>query len=273
MKKLLLPALAGAAALSLTSCFQSETVIHVKKDGSGTLVEETTFGEQMKAMMAQMASIGGGADGKAPADPMADMFSEEKMKAKAPKLGDGVSLDKVEKIPGKDGYRVTYKFADINKLKLNESDFSDNMKPPGAEEGKKEEPVTFTYAGGKLGIHMPKPEAKPKDDKDKDKEEEAAEEDGKEDPQEAAMKQVMADMKISIKVVADGGIDKTDATYNSGDTVTLMEIDFGKIVKNPDAMKKMKAAKPESPEDFEKALKGIDGIKMETKGDISVTLK
>lgn len=59
MKRLLLPALAAAAALSLSSCFQSETVIHLNKDGSGTIVETNTVGAQMIAMMGQMAGLGG----------------------------------------------------------------------------------------------------------------------------------------------------------------------------------------------------------------------
>ena len=38
------------AALVLSSCYQSETTIHLKKDGSGTLVEENRFSDQALKM-------------------------------------------------------------------------------------------------------------------------------------------------------------------------------------------------------------------------------
>ena len=269
MKKLLLPLLALATAFGLASCFQSETVIHLNKDGSGTIVEETTLGAQAVAMMGQMSAMGG--EEKDQKDPLADMFSEDKAKTKAASLGEGVIFEKSEKIDtgGKKGARVTYKFADINKLKFKPGDAVSDMKPAGAEANpseKKEEPVTFTYSGGKLVVHLPQPKAgdKPKVEKP---EEEANPQ------QEAMMKQMFADMKVSVKLTADGGIASTDATHAAGDTITLMEMDFGKVVQTPGALKKLQAAQPETPDEIEKALKGIDGIKVETKPEVTVTLK
>ncbi|MFD0893164.1 hypothetical protein KBB96_17225 [Luteolibacter ambystomatis] len=277
MKKQILPLLATVGALTLTSCFQSETVIHLKKDGSGTIVEETSFGEQMKTMMAQMSALGGeGADkGK---DPMAEMFSEEKGKKKAAALGEGVTFDKVEKVKlgDRDGYRVTYKFADINKVKFDPGDATESMKPPGADgeeeedKAKKSDPITFTYASGNLTIHMPKPDPKAKKEGDDSKEEE---EDPQAAQQEAMMKQMFADMKISVRLTADDGIAKTDATYNSGGTITLMEMDFGKLMKDPTAFKKLQKANPQTPEEIEATLKGVEGIKMESKPEVTATLK
>src|SRR5690606_17497927 len=109
-----------------------------------------------------------------------------------------------------DGYRVTYKFSDINKLRLDPGDATQSMKPPGMPEPeKKSEPVTFTFADGKLKIHMPKPEF------DKKEETAAAEipeitEDDTANPQMEAMKKMFSDMKMSIRVVAEDGIAETD---------------------------------------------------------------
>lgn len=272
MKKLLLPLLAAATALGLTSCFQSETVIHLNKDGSGTIVEETTLGAQAVAMMSQMSAMGG--EEKDQKDPLADMFSEDKAKTKATSMGEGVIFEKSEKIDagGKKGARVTYKFADINKVKFKPGDAVSDMKPAGIEEAnpseKKEEPVTFTYADGKLVIHLPQP--KPGDKPKVEQPEANAMADAQ---QEAMMKQMFSDMKVAVKLMAQGGIASTDATHTSGDTITLMEMDFGKVVQTPGALKKLQAAQPETPDDFEKALKGIDGIKVETKPEVTVTLK
>ena len=51
MKKLLLAATSALIALALPGCLQNETTIHLNKDGSGTLVEETKLGAQMLAYL------------------------------------------------------------------------------------------------------------------------------------------------------------------------------------------------------------------------------
>ena len=59
MKKTLLAMASALISLVLPGCFQNETTIHLNKDGSGTLVEETRLGGQMLAMMEQMSALGG----------------------------------------------------------------------------------------------------------------------------------------------------------------------------------------------------------------------
>ena len=83
---------AAAITLSLTSCLEVAETITLKKDGSGTIVEETILGAQMSAMMTQLAALGGGAEGKN------EMFSEEAAKKRAAAIGTGVTVEKVEKI-------------------------------------------------------------------------------------------------------------------------------------------------------------------------------
>ncbi|OYV06308.1 MAG: hypothetical protein CFE26_07005 [Verrucomicrobiales bacterium VVV1] len=275
MKRLLLPALAAAAALSLSSCFQSETVIHLNKDGSGTIVETNTVGAQMIAMMAQMGGLGGEEEkGK---DPLAEMFSEEEAKKKVANYGEGVTFVKVEKVEadGKKGGRATYKFADINKLKINPDAGASGLKDtmPAAEEvkeaEKKAKPVTFAYAGGKLTVNLPQPDAKKAAGGEAPKAEA-----GEQDPQQMEMmKKMMGDMRFSVKLVADGGISETNATYSEGGTITLMDMDFGKIVNNEAAFKKLQTLDQEDPEAFRTAFKDVEGLKMETKKEVSVTLK
>ncbi len=146
-----LRALGILAALALPSCLQNETTITLNKDGSGTVVEETILGAQMLAMMTQFAEPGG-------PDPLADMFSEDKAKAKTAKMGEGVEYVKTEMIDqdGKKGARVTYKFADINKIKISPSeaveDMGDQGPAPEEKKSEKDETVKFAYADGKLKI-------------------------------------------------------------------------------------------------------------------------
>jgi len=275
MKRLLLPALAAAAALSLSSCFQSETVIHLNKDGSGTIVETNTVGAQMIAMMGQMAGLGG--EGAKDEDPLAEMFSEEEAKKKVTNFGEGVTFVKVEKVDagGKKGGRATYKFADINKLKIDPGAGANGLKDtmPEPEEVKEAEknakPMTFAYAGGKLSIKVPQPDAKKADGAEAPKLEV-----GDQDPQQMEMmKKMMGDMRFSVKLVADGGLSETNATYSEGGTITLMDMDFGKIVKDEAAFKKLQTLDQNDPEAFKTAFKDVEGLKFETKKEVTATLK
>ncbi|MEO5713424.1 MAG: hypothetical protein ABIT37_08035 [Luteolibacter sp.] len=277
MKRISLFLSAALAALSLTSCLQNETTIHLNKDGSGTLVEETTLGAQMMAMMEQMSSFGGAAGG-AKKDPLADMFSEEKAKAKAAKLGEGVTLEKNEAIEknGNKGARATYHFADINKLKVTTSEGMKDMSPMGgmgaeAPAAKPAKPINFKYADGNLTITMPEPdktEAAPDAPKPGAEEKEAP---GEQDL--VMMKQMMGDMKMSLKLVVEPGIAETDATFRDGNTVTLMEMDMGKLMENPEFVKNLGKVDQRDPAAAMEMMKKIPGIKAEVKKEITVKVQ
>lgn len=265
MKRYFLPLLSVLAACLLPSCFQNETVIQLNKDGSGTLTEETAFGPQALEMLAQFAQLGG--DG---ADPLADLTSEEKAKTRATELGEGVTLDKVEKTEknGFKGGKTTFRFADINKLKLSSDAVKDAMPEiPGAEEQqkKKTEPITFQYDGGKLTIKLPEPE------KAEAPAAEGAPEIGA--AEEAQAKAMFKDMRFSVKIVAADGIAETNAEHVDGGTITLVDMDFGKVLEKPGALQKMSALGNANPDAAMQAMKGFDGVKIETKREVTVTLK
>ena len=95
-----------------------------------------------------------------------------------------------------------------------------------------------------------------------------------EDPQAMAMmKQMFADMKMSIKLVADSGIEETNATHREGDTITLMEMDMNKLMEKPENLKKLGEVDQQNPAAAMEALKGIDGVKVEVKPEVTVKLK
>lgn len=255
-------------ALVLPGCLQSETTIHLNKDGSGTLVEQTTLGAQMLGMIEQMSAIGGPDAGKK--DPLSEMFSSEKAKAKATTLGEGVTFEKIEPLiaAGSKGARTTYHFADINKLQISPENAMKSVSPMGdaAPPTAKSKPVGFAYTGGTLTMTMPEqPAAAPVADQ--------APADAADNPQaEAMMKQMLGDMKISIKLVAEPGIASTDATYHDANTITLMDLNMGKLLEKPEALKKLQAAPKDNPAAAMELLKGIDGMKMETKKTVTVKL-
>lgn len=263
MKRLFRLLAAILSAVVLPGCLQSETTIHLNKDGSGTLVEQTTLGGKMMAMLEQF----GGADAK---DPLAEMFSPEKAKAKAATMGEGVTFEKSEPLTvgANKGARTTYRFADINKLTISPGDGMKDMSPMGAQaaEAVKQKPISFNYAGGSLTITMPEVEKPAAGAPAAD----AAPDLAGNPEMEGMMKEMLADMKMSFKLVVEPGIAETDATHRDGNTVTLVEMEMGKLLENPDTFKKLTAAGQNDPAAAMEALKGIEGMKMETKPKVTV---
>ena len=276
MKKHVLPTLSLFAALALSSCFQDETTIHLKKDGSGTLVEETRLSGQMLGMMSlDKAPAGADATQKGPLD---DLLSADKAKARAAELGEGVTFVKVEPVTAgtSKGARVTYQFADINKLRISLDEGMKKMNSgddgPGAAKpaDKEEKPIGFSYKNGVLTL---RPNADMKGGKpDAPKKPDAAMQ--MDDAQGMAMmKQMFTDMKISLKLVADDGIAESNASHRDGNTITLMEMDMNKLMAKPENMKKLSSLDKENPAAAMEAMKGIDGVKAELKPEVTVKLK
>jgi hypothetical protein len=272
MKKLIRTLLLAASTFAFTSCFQHEITIHVKSDGSGTIVEETRLGAQMLEMMQQMAAGFGGDAEKA--DPTKDMLSEDKAKGRAGKLGEGVQFVKIEPVEdnGSKGARATYAFKDISKLTLSTSEGSKAMQMPGTpkpEKAPKEAPIRFEFANSELTVHMPKP-----DRNAAEKPEAPAEQADMDNPEaKAMMKQMFGDMKMSIKIKAESGIASSDATHQIDDTVTLMEMNFGKLIENEENLKKLATMDQNDPQKAMESLKGIEGISFEVKPTIKIKLK
>jgi hypothetical protein len=257
-------ALGFLAALALPSCLQNETTITLNKDGSGTVVEETFLGAKMLEMMTQFAQPG-------QPDPVAEMFSEDKAKAKIVAMGEGVEYVKTEMIDkdGRKGARMHYKFADINKLKVNPSGAVEGLsdQAPGGEEEKDDgkENVRFSYADGKLKIITP-----PTDFDDMG----LPDDEGAENPEmEAMMTEMMADMRLTLKLKIADGIGTTNATFAEGDTITLFDVQVGKMFAQKDELKKIGETGKTDKEAAKAAFAQLDGIKVETKEDVTVTIK
>jgi hypothetical protein len=273
MKRVLMPIVAALAALVLPGCLQQHSTITLNKDGSGTIVEETTFGAQMAAMMGALGGLGG-EEGGADAQP-------DPAKERAASLGEGVTLDKIEPldVDGRKGVRVTYKFTDINKVKYTSptesmgGEMAENVPLPEGTEKPVAKPMLFKYADGTLTITNPD-DALPADDA-KPAEGEAAQDEAA-DPEaaqaEAMAKAMLSDMKMSMKIVVPGGIAETNATHVDGATITLMDIDFGKVLATPGLFTKMQQGE-KNPAAVAKALKEVKGVKVEDKKEITVKAK
>lgn len=272
MKRIILSLVAAAAALALPSCLQNETTIHLKKDGSGIIVEETVFGAQMMAMLGQMAAFGAPGD-----DPLADLVSEEKATERASQFGEGVTFVKAEKIErnGGQGARITYAFKDISSVRIAAGDAAKAAMPDlgGAALAAAEEadPITFAYADDKLTINLPQP--KPAEGEAAGGENIPLSEEEANPEMEAMIKQMLGDMKIALRVLVEPGIAATNATHRDGNTITLMEMDMGKLIEQEGALRKLGTLDQANPQAALEAIKTIDGVKMETETTVTVTVE
>jgi hypothetical protein len=254
--------------LFLAGCLDVEKTVTVKPDGSGTVIETVVLSkavlEQMKGMA---AAFGGKGD-----DAMKgfDLSDEKKAKEEAGKMGEGVTFVSAKKVSTEkgEGATVTFTFKDINKLKIDQNPSSSAPKTPGGAAGgpSKVEPITFAFTKGapaQLTVRMPKPaldkKAKPAPD--------AA---GMEEMAMQMAQQMFKDMRIRIAIAVAGKIVETNAEYHDDSRVTLMEMDFNKLLANPEKMKALSKANPQSLEEMKALVKGLDGVKVETAPEVKV---
>ena len=266
--------LALLSAMILSSCFQFETEITVNKDGSGTIVEEMVLGAQMVQAMEIAAAQGAGAD----QNPLADLKDEAKAKQKAASYGEGVSLVKIEDVnkDGGKGVRVTYKFADINKVSFNPSgavaqmvDLDESTSEALAQA--KDANATFKLVDGKLTITLP--DGEDEGDLPEDTDNDLPDDFDPNDPQMAMMMEMFKGMKMGAKVTVKPGIAETNATHRNGDTITLFEVNFDQLLKNPAGMKSLQKINMRDRAKAAEALANVDGATAETKKEVTIAIK
>ncbi len=261
--------LAGAFAIvSLSSCLEQESTTKLSKDGSGTIVENISFGAQMAGMMKSQGAEGGN-----------EFTDEATYKAKVETMGEGVEFVGLKQKDLDNGgmqITATYKFADINKLKA-----------PMNNDDSAEDPITFEYVAGdtnKLTVNMPK---KAGAEVAKEGAEELGEIEGLEgelklsDEDKAAQKQqmkmmagMMTGMRMAAFIEVDGEVTKTDADFSEGNKITIYDLEIGKIFANEEALDKL-----DSPDDMgdvntlRELSKTIEGLKIEADDKIVVEFK
>jgi hypothetical protein len=227
-------------AFACSACLRSTTTIDLKPDGSGTVLQETGVSAQAMAMLKGFAP----ADQKGAAP---DVFSEEQAKKMAATMGVTFVSGEPIKTAELEGYRARYSFTDISKVMLDMR--GDPTGLSSAENPSKQPPVGFTFTRGSttstLSIRMPEP--KPGDAPL-----------GQLSPQlpgtgatgnaqqaeqaMAMMKMMMKGLFVDITLNVDGRIVKTNAPYVEGSRVTLLQIDFDKLLVDQAALTKLQGA-------------------------------
>ncbi|MGE5242626.1 MAG: hypothetical protein ACM3SQ_00175 [Betaproteobacteria bacterium] len=258
-----------AASLAMAGCFQSSTLINVHADGSGTIEQTTTMTAAALAQLKQLAASFGGKNAGA-----VDPFSEDQQRAAASKMGEGVAF--VSSTPIKsdagEGRRTIYAFRDINTLSLSQQpDVPGGMDAGGAAGRTEKLDFHLTHqpnGDALLRIHFPAPKMPPGTTAPDAPGGAAMAPDA---GQLAMMKQMLGGLKISIAVRPIGTLVHTNGAFVENDTVTLLEMDFDRLLANPDAMAKLRQLK--TLDGANGALEGIDGLKVNPTRDLDIEFK
>lgn len=135
--------------------------------------------------------------------------------------------------------------------------------------------LTFELTRGKTAhLVIKNPPPKKSEKTDSEKRAEAAAKQGADeaggDAAMAMMQEMFKDMRVAVVVEVAGKIVKTDAEHVEGNRATLTEIDFNKLLSNPEKFKELSKKQPENLEESKKLMKGIEGIRVESKPQVTI---
>ena len=305
MRKLMNGLLMGCLViLLLTGCFKVKMVVKVNSDGSGTMESTMGMAKETLDMMAAM----GGAEGAEQPDLTAQMT--EQARAGAAQMGEGVKFVELKQsTEGEMTYFTSiYSFENINKVKTsmsgankmgagggNEETFSFKFRK--LDDGTSELVVANPFAkkmaegmdkaageeGGLVEECACKEEGACEEEGvcEKGGAEEGAEGDGGMDEaaNEMAM-QMFKDMAVSFELVCGNEIVSSNATKAVANRVTLMEMDFGKLMENKEKFEAfgkqfggMQSDQAKMMQTMKTIFGQIDGFTIELEENLKVVFK
>jgi hypothetical protein len=270
-------ALPALTILFFTGCFQTVTLIRVNRDGSGTLEERFLLGNRFADMLRSMSPSDEASDATAagpepaqPGVPDPQMVDVEKLRARAAAMGYGVELETAEPLASESGagYRAVFRFPDINLLELR-FDPGESLAEASGEENTAPEPIRFRFTRGPTpGLEILLPETGQEQQSPG-----TAAAGGPEDSTLHMLRQVYGDMKIRLALEVNGRIIESNAAYREGSTVTLLDLDFGRLMQDEEAFRRMAAAQPRGLEDMAALAAGNPALKIQTGSSVLVRFK
>jgi hypothetical protein len=278
MRRFAIVVVVVAAALS-TGCFQSETVIRVKADGTGTIEQTNLANKDMIGMAAGMAKQAvqnaGGSGGASTApnlDNLGDLFDEAKIREQASSFGLGVRF--VSSAPvaqdGLTGVKATFAFDDVRLLNLNNRQGGATPTPQLRFE------LDRAEAGGStLRVRLPEGRRSP-DDAPADGTVPAPAAQRPDLPPEALamVRGMFKGARVNVAVEVDGAIVTTDGPKRDGSRVTIFGLDFERLLSDPTKFSALQGMKPGA--DFataRKALEGVPGVLLPTAPTVTIEFR
>ncbi|MDX1421045.1 MAG: hypothetical protein R3181_13855 [Rubricoccaceae bacterium] len=256
-------------AAALSGCFQFQTLLRLEPDGSGTIEETVLLSDLIRSML--------------PADSTEALYDEAAVVARADSFGAGVRFVRVDTLAegGFSGYRAVYAFDDVNAVRLLPGSGEAAGLSEGGGEGAGMVPaLAFDYAPGEaLRITIPRetPDADAVPLDSAAVETQAAE--VRQQVQEAAMMRgFLTDARLAVAVALPAPVAETNARYVEGDTVTLVDLNFGAFLDlmetDPEVAARLQLA--ETAEDREavlRALNDFEGLRFEPEESVTLTFE
>jgi hypothetical protein len=260
------------AALVCTGCLDSDILIKVRRDGSGTIEQSVLVNPKTFENLAALASQTGRGDATPPsAVPLPkDLLDESKLKEAAARMGPGVRFVSVAPVTqgAMEGARAVFAFDDVNTLNVTQSPQAGSTAPSL--------PVTFRLDRSTTGpavlnittVEQPRSASAPT----------SAPPAGatRRMPPEmlALVKPFLQDLRIVLAVDVEGSIVRTNAEHVTGSRVTLLELDFGPLLDDPAAFEKLATlGHGASLDDVKPLVKDLPGVRMNTSPAIAIAFQ
>ena len=260
--------------LALAGCITSETLIKLKADGSGTLEQVMLVNvralEEVPGMMAGL--LGGKASSPSSSKKTAgsaplEMFDENKVRSDVEKFGTGVRFVSAEKLTrgAMEGGRVIYAFNDINTLTIDQ-ELPTGALGGGAQGAAESDPLMFRLTRLPNGrsvvtVRFDEPIGGPKPPKGTPAPKMAKGD--MPDGVEEMMETMLDGFRVAIDIEVDGAIAATSSPFVEGSRVTVLEMDLGRLVKDPGGMKALERLTPgASVSEMIPVLKDVRGIRV-----------
>ena len=214
------------------------------------------------------------------ADPLAAMTavpSQEQLEEMARRMGPGVSPVSAEPLESGSakGYKVVFRFTDINQVRLNQnpaSGLSGSPMAAAAADPEAEESYTFRFTRGNPGVlQIIAPPEPPQE-----AEEEADPQSMGQEEREAMlemMRLLYKDLRVRISVELPGSIVSSNASYRQGNRVTLVDLDLTRLLEDEARFRQLAMANPKTLQESKALLQNTPGIRVELKERVEVRFR
>jgi hypothetical protein len=243
-------------ALLCSACLRATTTITVRQDGSGLIDQEIGANPQAMEMLKGFASASADQKGGTAPAPQS-LFGEAEAKKMADQMGVKFVSGEPIKTADLEGYRAHYSFDDVTKLQVKMNQNSTG----GLADSKAEPPFSFQFekhgSSSLLTINMP--EQKPGATSPLNQlgmGGGATQNQAQNEQALAMMKMMMKGLYVDVTLAVDGRVIKTNAPYVNGSKVTLVQMDFDKLLATEGALQKLQQANDP------RTLKDVPGLKV-----------
>ena len=255
----------------LAGCLQVETTINVKKDGSGTINEKVLMSKTFVNMIKEFAQA---FQDSASTEEFV-FFKDDEIIADAKDYGDDVKYVSHELIIDDqwEGFQAVYSFNDITKVRIQpDPDSKVGMGEEDADTATNKEYYFFKFKKGDVSeLTIDRPDLDFASDSEEDIQSDTSQQSDEEMGEEAL--KMMEGMKINMALQVEGQITSTNASYVEDSKITLMQMDFGEMMKNKESFKEFQNKEPKNIEEMKQFLEKFPGMKIEVEKPISVKFK